>query len=52
MGVRFERRFVEAMAIPRKTAPFTELRKVVTLPPVKVVETAGDDGSARRRRRG
>ncbi len=48
----FQQHFVEAMAIPHKTAPFTELRKVVELPPVKVVETLGDDGSARRRRRG
>ncbi len=48
---KFQQHFVEAMAIPHKTAPFTELRKVVTLPPVKVVETTGDDGSARRRRR-
>ncbi len=49
---KFQQHFVEAMAIPHKTAPFTELRKVVTLPAVKVVETQGDDGSARRRRRG
>ncbi len=49
---KFQQHFVEAMAIPHKTAPFTELRKVVTLPAVKVVETTGDDGSARRRRRG
>jgi uncharacterized 2Fe-2S/4Fe-4S cluster protein (DUF4445 family) len=49
----FQQHFVEAMAIPHKTAAFTELRKVVELPPVKVVETLGDDGGARRvRRRG
>ena len=48
----FQQHFVEAMAIPHKTAPFTELRKVVDLPAVKVVETTGDDGSVRRRRRG
>jgi uncharacterized 2Fe-2S/4Fe-4S cluster protein (DUF4445 family) len=49
----FQQHFVEAMAIPHKTAPFTELQKVVTLPPHKVVETLGDDGGARRvRRRG
>jgi uncharacterized 2Fe-2S/4Fe-4S cluster protein (DUF4445 family) len=49
----FQQHFVEAMAMPHKTAPFTELRKVVDLPPVKVVETLGDDGGARRvRRRG
>jgi uncharacterized 2Fe-2S/4Fe-4S cluster protein (DUF4445 family) len=50
---KFQQHFVEAMAIPHKTAPFTELRKVLTLPPVKAVETPGDDGGARRvRRRG
>jgi uncharacterized 2Fe-2S/4Fe-4S cluster protein (DUF4445 family) len=50
---KFQQHFVEAMAIPHKTAPFTELQKVVTLPPHKVVETLGDDGGARRvRRRG
>ena len=48
---KFRQHFVEAMAIPHKTAPFTELRKVVILPPVKVVETPGDDGEGRRRRR-
>jgi uncharacterized 2Fe-2S/4Fe-4S cluster protein (DUF4445 family) len=49
----FQQHFVEAMAIPHKTAAFTELRKVVELPPVKAVETLGDDGGARRvRRRG
>ncbi len=50
---KFQQHFVEAMAIPHKTAAFTELRKLVDLPPVKVVETLGDDGGARRvRRRG
>jgi uncharacterized 2Fe-2S/4Fe-4S cluster protein (DUF4445 family) len=29
---RFQAHFVEAMAIPHKTAAYTELRKVVTLP--------------------
>ncbi len=48
---KFQQHFVEAMAIPHKTAPFTELQKVVELPPLKVVETPGDDGGARRARR-
>jgi uncharacterized 2Fe-2S/4Fe-4S cluster protein (DUF4445 family) len=44
---------VEAMAMPHKTAEFTNLKKVVTLPPLKDVVTLGDDGGARRvRRRG
>ncbi len=47
----FQQHFVEAMAIPHKTAAFTELKKVVTLPPIKHVETLGDDGGVRRARR-
>ena len=43
--------FVEAMARPHKTADFVNLKKVVTLPPVKDVVTLGDDGGARRARR-
>ncbi len=50
---KFQQHFVEAMALPHKTAEFANLKKVVTLPPIKVVETLGDDGGARRvRRRG
>lgn len=49
MGVMAREHFVEAMAIPHKTAAFAELRKVVELPAVKVVETPGDDGGVRRR---
>jgi uncharacterized 2Fe-2S/4Fe-4S cluster protein (DUF4445 family) len=50
---KFQKHFVEAMAIPHKTAEFVNLKKVVTLPPIKAVETLGDDGGARRvRRRG
>ncbi len=49
----FQQHFVEAMAIPHKTADFVNLKKIVTLPPLKAVETLGDDGGARRvRRRG
>lgn len=49
----FQQHFVEAMAMPHKTANFVNLKKVVTLPPIKHVETLGDDGGARRvRRRG
>jgi uncharacterized 2Fe-2S/4Fe-4S cluster protein (DUF4445 family) len=49
----FQQHFVEAMAMPHKTAAFTNLKKVVTLPPHKDVVTLGDDGEARRvRRRG
>jgi uncharacterized 2Fe-2S/4Fe-4S cluster protein (DUF4445 family) len=49
----FQQHFVEAMALPHKTADFVNLKKVVTLPPQKDVVTLGDDGGARRvRRRG
>ena len=47
----FQQHFVEAMAIPHKTARFAELSKEVTLPPTKEIITAGDDGGERRRRR-
>jgi len=47
----FQQHFVEAMAIPHKTAAFPQLSKEVTLPPIKEVVTAGDDGNERRRRR-
>ena len=33
----FQQHFVEAMAIPHKTAPYPHLRKAVTLPPPKDV---------------
>jgi uncharacterized 2Fe-2S/4Fe-4S cluster protein (DUF4445 family) len=50
---KFQQHFVEAMAMPHKTAEFANLKKVVTLPPIKEVVTLGDDGGARRvRRRG
>jgi uncharacterized 2Fe-2S/4Fe-4S cluster protein (DUF4445 family) len=48
---RFQEHFVDAMAIPHKTAAFTNLEKVLKLPPVKVVQTADSDGNERRRRR-
>jgi uncharacterized 2Fe-2S/4Fe-4S cluster protein (DUF4445 family) len=50
---RFQEHFVEAMAIPHKTAPYDHLRKVVQLPaPKEAASPAGDDRAARRRRRG
>jgi uncharacterized 2Fe-2S/4Fe-4S cluster protein (DUF4445 family) len=46
---RFQTHFVEAMAIPHKTAPYTQLRAAVELPaPKPVVQT---DGRERRKRR-
>jgi uncharacterized 2Fe-2S/4Fe-4S cluster protein (DUF4445 family) len=48
---KFQQHFVEAMALPHKTARFENLEKAVKLPPVKEVQTLGDDGGERRRRR-
>lgn len=45
---RFQEHFVEAMAIPHKTALYPELRKVVTLPEPKWLSR--QDGASRRRR--
>jgi uncharacterized 2Fe-2S/4Fe-4S cluster protein (DUF4445 family) len=45
----FQAHFVEAMAIPHKTAPFTQLRKVVDLPPPKIMASPGE-GRERRGR--
>ncbi|HUL06534.1 MAG TPA: ASKHA domain-containing protein [Candidatus Acidoferrum sp.] len=47
----FQQHFVEAMAIPHKTAPYPNLRKAVTLPAPKGAGATADDGARRRRRR-
>ena len=48
---KFQQHFVEAMAIPHKTARFNNLAKVVTLPEHKTIETPDASGGERRRRR-
>jgi uncharacterized 2Fe-2S/4Fe-4S cluster protein (DUF4445 family) len=48
---KFQQHFVEAMAIPHKTAPYPNLSKVVTLPPIKEIQTTDDSGGERRKRR-
>lgn len=51
---RFQEHFVDAMALPNKTMPYPELRKVATIPDLKF-ETGGGGGGregGRRRRRG
>jgi uncharacterized 2Fe-2S/4Fe-4S cluster protein (DUF4445 family) len=48
---KFQQHFVEAMAIPHKTAPFPNLARAVRLPPHKDIQTADDSGGERRRRR-
>ena len=48
---RFQQHFVEAMAIPHKTASYPNLRKAVTLPETKVAaQSIGAEGGRRRRR--
>ena len=49
---KFQQHFVEAMALPHKTADFVNLKKVVTLPPLKTVVVTDEEGGGRRRRRG
>ena len=49
MEPRFQEFFVEAMAIPHLTAPYEQLRKVVTLPERVAVSS---EASARGRRGG
>jgi uncharacterized 2Fe-2S/4Fe-4S cluster protein (DUF4445 family) len=48
---RFQAHFVEAMAIPHKTAPYPNLAAAVTLPAPKPSEAAHPGGGADRRRR-
>jgi uncharacterized 2Fe-2S/4Fe-4S cluster protein (DUF4445 family) len=48
---RFQEHFVEAMAIPHKTADYPNLRKVVELPPLKTAaQPAGETRGSRSRR--
>jgi uncharacterized 2Fe-2S/4Fe-4S cluster protein (DUF4445 family) len=47
---RFQEHFVEAMAIPHKTADYTQLRKVVDLPVPRAPTVAGDARERRGRR--
>jgi len=48
---RFQAHFVDAMAIPHKTAEYPNLRKVVELPPPKEAAAADEARSERRSRR-
>ena len=47
---RFQQHFVEAMAIPHKTAPYTNLRRVVELPAPKESSAQGQTRGRRPRR--
>jgi uncharacterized 2Fe-2S/4Fe-4S cluster protein (DUF4445 family) len=50
---KFQAHFVEAMAIPHKTALYPHLAKAVNLPAPKVAAPSEDgEGGRRRRRRG
>ncbi|MFP5342925.1 MAG: ASKHA domain-containing protein [Candidatus Limnocylindria bacterium] len=48
---RFQEHFVEAMAIPHRTAPNPQLERVVPLPPRPATADRGADPRAERRRR-
>lgn len=48
---RFQQHFIEAMAIPHRTAPNPHLAQVVTLPPRPATADRGADPRAERRRR-
>ena len=48
---RFQEHFIEAMAIPHKTAPYPNLSKEVVWPAPKDVQPADGDGRTRRRAR-
>ncbi|MCR9213989.1 MAG: ASKHA domain-containing protein [Proteobacteria bacterium] len=48
---KFQDYFVDAMALPHKTAPYPNLSKAVTLPEAKTVPENGPEGGRRRRRR-
>jgi uncharacterized 2Fe-2S/4Fe-4S cluster protein (DUF4445 family) len=47
---KFQEHFVEAMAIPHKTAVYPHLSQAVNLPQAKAVTAAGGAGGAERRR--
>jgi uncharacterized 2Fe-2S/4Fe-4S cluster protein (DUF4445 family) len=47
---RFQEHFVEALAIPHRTAPTTALERVVTLPPRQRADRRSGTRSVRRRR--
>jgi uncharacterized 2Fe-2S/4Fe-4S cluster protein (DUF4445 family) len=49
LEARFQQHFVEAMAIPHKTAPFANLRRAIALPAMTGTDP-GVAASARRRR--
>ena len=48
---KFQAHFVDAMALPNKSMPYPELRRVVTLPDLKFETASGGGGEGRRRRR-
>jgi uncharacterized 2Fe-2S/4Fe-4S cluster protein (DUF4445 family) len=48
---KFQDHFVEAMAIPHKTAPYPHLKAAVVLPEPKSAEADDADGDGGRRRR-
>jgi len=49
---KFQEHFVDAMAIPHKTAPYPHLKEVVTLPEPRFAASDEEGGRRRRRRDG
>ncbi|MBK0398993.1 DUF4445 domain-containing protein [Limibaculum sp. M0105] len=47
---RFQEHFINAMAVPHKTAGFPNLETLVNLPAVRFEQGGGDEGARRRRR--
>ena len=47
----FQQHFVDAMAIPHKTAPYPNLRRVLELPPPRTATVATTDSTGGRERR-
>ncbi|MHB8459050.1 MAG: ASKHA domain-containing protein [Candidatus Limnocylindrales bacterium] len=48
---RFQEHFVDAMALPHRTATYPHLRAAVELPTARTITDTGDAGRAERRRR-
>jgi uncharacterized 2Fe-2S/4Fe-4S cluster protein (DUF4445 family) len=47
---RFQEHFVEAMAIPHKSAPYPSLAAAIELPPASPAVEGGDEAARGRRR--
>ena len=48
---RFQEHFVDAMAIPHRSAPFSNLKRAMQIPEVKILAGDTQDSHGRHRRR-